>query len=91
MCVNTCSEEEVNGAIEEDQGNSLSLTNDKHHLNNFNKINLVFFRHWLEYSLFIGLEVNTMRIVDHESDNNGLTSDSLIRLTSEEEDSGVFR
>ena len=45
----------------------------------------------LEYSLFIGLEVNTMRIVDHESDNNGLSSDSLIRLTSEEEDSGVFR
>ena len=32
-----------------------------------------------------------MRYIDHESDNNGLVSENLIRLTPEEEDSGVFR
>ena len=37
------------------------------------------------------VEINTMRIIDHESDNNGLVSENLIRLTPEEEDSGVFR
>ena len=37
------------------------------------------------------VEINTMRYIDHESDNNGLVSENLIRLTPEEEDSGVFR
>ena len=32
-----------------------------------------------------------MRIIDHESDNNGLVSENLIRLTPEEEQMGVFR
>merc|ERR1712136_22290 len=36
------------------------------------------------------VEINTMRYIDHESDNNGLVSENLIRLTPEEEDSGVF-
>ena len=48
--------------------------------------------HVLTFSYFSAdVEINTMRYIDHESDNNGLVSENLIRLTPEEEDSGVFR
>jgi len=36
------------------------------------------------------VEINTMQIMDYESDNNGLVSENLIRLTPEEEQMGVF-
>jgi len=36
------------------------------------------------------VEISTIRIIDHESDNNGLVSENLIRLTPEQESQGVF-
>ena len=42
-------------------------------------------------TFFVLVEINTMQIMDYESDNNGLVSENLIRLTPEEEQMGVFR
>ena len=86
----TCSEEEeVDGSLDEDEGNLISSHRK-------NVMICIFQWAWtinnLPYDYFSAdVEINTMRYIDHESDNNGLVSENLIRLTPEEEDSGVFR
>ena len=85
----TCSEEEeVDGALDEDEGNLIYKRR---------KNVKIFIRQTWTINILINdyfsadVEINTMRYIDHESDNNGLVSENLIRLTPEEEDSGVFR
>ena len=97
--MSTCSEEEVNGDQEENDG-SIWVQKNFWSYNNISKLVHMFLRLYVEFLIINldgnivanDLEVTTQRVLDHyNGDNNGLVSENLILLTPEEESNGVFR